>query len=170
MKAKVNIRDYLADLFGSEIEVPARIDIDELLELAHVAEEHAFDIDIDEMLAENCQIAHIWAIDDVQHVRPDLDDDQAWQVLQTIDCRLDSERGITWETVEIAAHDLFGPESENWQGRIDVTVEGYDREHAIEHFSELAAHIQKDAVNTTTRATFDPASLQAANATKAKNK
>jgi hypothetical protein len=65
-------------------------------------------IDIYDLLATRNQIAHFWAIDDVQYVRPDLNDDQAWQVLQTIDRRLDSEHGITWETIEIVADDLFG--------------------------------------------------------------
>jgi hypothetical protein len=114
MKIKVNICNHLADLYGSEIEIPARIDLYQLLELARTAEEYQFDIDIHELLADNRQIAHIWGIGDVQKVRPDLDDDQAWQVLQTIDRRLDSEQGVCWETIEIVADELFGdaPEAE----------------------------------------------------------
>ena len=28
---------------------------------------------------------HIWSVEDVQQLRPDLDDDQAWEVLQAVD-------------------------------------------------------------------------------------
>jgi hypothetical protein len=93
---------------GPEISVPATIDIDELLEFSDFDGEHEFDIDIHELLAENRQIAHIWGIEDVQGRRPDLDDDQAWQVLQTIDRRLDSEHGNCWDTIKIVADELFG--------------------------------------------------------------
>src|SRR5260370_33397864 len=104
MKAKINIRDYLTAQCGHEItmdvpaEVPVRIDIDDLLDDNYIPEEHEFDIDIHELLAENRKIAHIWGIDDVQGLRPDLNDDQAWQVLQTVDMHLDSEHGSPRDT------------------------------------------------------------------------
>jgi hypothetical protein len=65
-------------------------------------------IDIHALLAERRQIAHIWSIEDVHQVRPDLDVDQAWHVLQDVDRHNDSELGITWLTLEMAAEDLFG--------------------------------------------------------------
>jgi hypothetical protein len=65
-------------------------------------------IDIDAVLAERRQIAHIWSIEDVQEIRPDLDEEQAWEVLQSIDHDKDAEFGITWLTVEMAAEELFG--------------------------------------------------------------
>lgn len=66
------------------------------------------DIDIHALLAERKQIAHIWGIEDVQEVRPHLTDDQAWQVLQHVERHLGSDLGICWETLRIAADDLFG--------------------------------------------------------------
>jgi hypothetical protein len=65
-------------------------------------------IDIHDLLAERRQIAHIWGIEDVQGIRPDLDDDQAWDVLQHVDRHKDAELGITWLTLEMAAGHLFG--------------------------------------------------------------
>jgi hypothetical protein len=115
MKVKVNIRDYLGDMTGYGITVEARVDADDILEALDLPDEYEFDIDIHALLAERKQIAHIWGVEDVQEVRPDLDEDQAWEVLQRIDRRLDSERGISWETIEIVAEDLFGdaPETDD---------------------------------------------------------
>lgn len=65
------------------------------------------EIDIHELLSGRRQIAHIWSIEDVQEVRPDLDDDNAWKVLQTCKRYLDSNYGITWDVIEITADELF---------------------------------------------------------------
>ncbi len=66
------------------------------------------EIDIHELLSERRQIAQIWSIEDVQGLRRDLDDDQAWDVLQEVDRQKDAEIGITWLSLEMAAEDLFG--------------------------------------------------------------
>ena len=42
-------------------------------------------IDVHVLLAPRRQIASIWSIEDVQEVRPDLTDDQAWEVLQQVE-------------------------------------------------------------------------------------
>ncbi len=163
MKATINLRNYLEDNAGSGINVQAHVDTDDIVEALDLPDEDEFDVDIHALLAENRMIAHIWGIEDVQEARPDLDDDQAWQVLQAVERHLDSQFGITWDTVELLAEDLHGPKpAQRWQGRIDVAVEGYDRDAAVEHFTLLAAHIEKDAVNSTTRATFDLASFRSA--------
>src|SRR5208283_4247052 len=65
-------------------------------------------LDIHELLAKHRQIAAIWGIEDVQSIRPDLSEQQAWEVLQRVDRCMDSELGITWDTLEMAAEDLFG--------------------------------------------------------------
>ena len=70
---------------------------------------------IDEILAKRRQIAAIWGIEDVQSIRPDLSEEQAWEVLQMVDRHKDAELGITWLTLEMAAEDLFGdaPETDS---------------------------------------------------------
>ena len=70
------------------------------------------DIDISSVLAARRQIAFIWSIADVQAVRSDLTDDQAWQVLQRVEHKHDATIGVTWDTLEMVARDLFGPASE----------------------------------------------------------
>jgi hypothetical protein len=64
--------------------------------------------DIHALLAERRQIAHIWSTEDVQSVRPDLSEEQAWDVLQNVDHHKDAELGITWLTLEMTAEHLFG--------------------------------------------------------------
>jgi len=160
MKVKVNIREVVDDnasTYDGHIQVSAGIDIDDLFN--SIPEE--IDVDIHELLAEHRQIAHIWGVDDVRVLRPDLNADQAWRVLQTVVERLDCNVGITCDTVETTAAELYGDKPKpRWQGRIDVSVENYTRDEAIEHFTGLATHIERNAVNSTTRASFDPASLQ----------
>jgi hypothetical protein len=109
MKAKINIRDFLEDYaaYGT-LSADLRIAIEDVMQCLDPSAGHEFDIDIHEQLAQNRQIAHIWGTEDVQQVRPDLDEDQAWEVLQTADRRCDSEYGIAWSTIEIIAEELFG--------------------------------------------------------------
>lgn len=64
-------------------------------------------IDIHELLAGRKQVAAIWSIEDVQQVRPDLTDDQAWEVLERVGDKHDAEYGISWTTLECVAEDLF---------------------------------------------------------------
>jgi hypothetical protein len=133
-------------------------------ELGGIAHEHKFDIDIHELLAQERKIAHIWGIDDVQCIRPDLDDDQAWRVLQTVERRLDSEYGICFDTLEIIADELYGPKPEwRWHGRIDVTItdtDGYGREEALTRFRDMAGLLAKDMPDV--QAKTDEASVRLA--------
>jgi hypothetical protein len=92
MKLQV-ILDYFANRFGSRTESPATIDID--------------DIDFHQLLARDCKIAAIWCIDDVRGVRPDLNDQQAWEVLEEVGRKHDAEYGITWVALQCMADELF---------------------------------------------------------------
>jgi hypothetical protein len=69
------------------------------------------DIDVHALLAKRRQIAVIWSIEDVQQERPDLNDDQAWEVLQRAEHCHDCNYGITWDHLRMVAEDLF-PEAE----------------------------------------------------------
>jgi hypothetical protein len=51
-----------------------------------------------------------WCIDDVKTVRPDLDDDQAFEVLEMVKDDHDASLGITWNTLEYAADHLYPEE------------------------------------------------------------
>jgi hypothetical protein len=63
---------------------------------------------IDELLEYRRQIAMRWSIEDVQEIRPDLDDDQAWEVLKAADRYHDASNGIHWDVLACHADMLFG--------------------------------------------------------------
>jgi hypothetical protein len=66
---------------------------------------------VHDLLARERRIAIIWQTDDVLEVRPDLTEDQAWEVLQLAEADHDANHGICWETLVITAESLF-PEPE----------------------------------------------------------
>ncbi|WP_422923304.1 hypothetical protein [Singulisphaera sp. PoT] len=68
--------------------------------------------DIRALLARRGQIAAVWRVEDVQAIRPDLDDGRAWQVLAAVEDQLDASLGITWDTLKDAAICLFGESPE----------------------------------------------------------
>ena len=88
-KLNLNLRDIL---------------IRELLDLIDPLE---YTINLEELLAEHRLIAHIWSIEDVLEVRADLNEEQAWEVLQECDRQKDSTQGITWDTLRFTAEELF---------------------------------------------------------------
>ena len=58
-------------------------------------------------------LASWWSIEDVQYQRPDLDDDQAREVLRLVDRRHDANIGINWDFIrDIADIEFEEPEDE----------------------------------------------------------
>ena len=70
------------------------------------------EINVHQLLAGRKQIAAIWNVEDVQGIRPDLTDDQAWELLEEVSRKHDAECGISRTTLEIIADELFGPAPE----------------------------------------------------------
>jgi hypothetical protein len=66
-------------------------------------------IDIYNMLAHRREIAIVWNIHDVKEVRPDLTDDQAWEVLQQVERKQDVLVGVDQDLLRCVAEELFGP-------------------------------------------------------------
>ncbi len=64
-------------------------------------------IEIDELLERRHEVAIIWNVEDVQSIRPDLDDDQSWKVLKRCREAHDCNHGITWDLIDMVASDLF---------------------------------------------------------------
>ena len=62
---------------------------------------------IHELAEQRRVIAIIWSVEDVQEVRPDFDEDQAWEVLQKCKQCHDCEWGMTWDFIESVAGYLF---------------------------------------------------------------
>jgi hypothetical protein len=109
---KINIREYLKGQGGASIELPATIQFDDLFKFAGIDEE--FDLDVQDLLARQRQIAVIWSTDDVWSVRSDLSEDQCWEVLKQVEHYHDANQGISWATLEIIAEELCPePEASN---------------------------------------------------------
>ena len=62
---------------------------------------------IHDLLATRREIAVIWCIEDVQEIRPDLTEDQCWQVLETTSRYHDATIGINWDVLRCQADILF---------------------------------------------------------------
>jgi hypothetical protein len=62
-----------------------------------------------ELLEERREIALIWSIEDVLAVREDLDDVQAWRVLQECERCYEYRSDITYEFIEHIASIVFPP-------------------------------------------------------------
>ena len=60
------------------------------------------------LLAEQKKIAVVWSVEDVQHVRSDLNKEQAWDVLEACESKHDACVGINWDVLEVIASCLFG--------------------------------------------------------------
>ena len=71
-----------------------------------------FNRKIYDLLYQSRQIAAIWAVEDVQIIRPDLTADEAWEVLQAAIHHHDCNIGLQWGVFESVAESLF-PERES---------------------------------------------------------
>ena len=56
-------------------------------------------------------LADDWHIEDVQNVRPDLNDDQCVIVLENLADWFDANDGINWDVIEAAAESLYPSEA-----------------------------------------------------------
>jgi hypothetical protein len=57
-------------------------------------------------------LADNWYIDDIQQVRPDLDDDQCIRVLEVMESNFDANDGINWDVIRANAYNLYPIEDE----------------------------------------------------------
>jgi hypothetical protein len=74
---------------------------------------------IRQQLAAGRRIAPIWCVDDVKAERPDLSDDQCWELLQAIKQEHDANIGINWSVIRDAAYLMFGPPTAGPQAQPD---------------------------------------------------
>jgi hypothetical protein len=54
-----------------------------------------------------------WHIEDVQSVRPDLDEDQCIHVLEIMASDFDANNGINWDVISYTADNLYPTTEEN---------------------------------------------------------
>jgi len=61
----------------------------------------------------NRQIAIIWDIADVQSLRPDLNDNEAMNVLSAVENKHDANIGVSWDVLEFWADELYPQDEDN---------------------------------------------------------
>jgi hypothetical protein len=49
----------------------------------------------------------VWTVEDVRSVRPDLTEEQCFEVLDACDNRHDANIGMNWDVIRMHAEDLF---------------------------------------------------------------
>lgn len=136
MKIKFNFRDKIRQFADSDnrLTLKASVDVDTLVETAFLSDE--LEVELDELLQENRIIGHLWTIDDVREVRPQLTENQAWEVLRECKDRLDSQVGLNWQQIEDVADDLFGAATQRLV-RFSEFVEQYNDFDAEQSFIDL---------------------------------
>jgi hypothetical protein len=90
-------------------EVPLPLVPAAVLAATRLALSRADEDELNAVLHRRRQIAQVWGVDDVIAVRPDLTDDQAWDVLREVERTMDADTGITWRVLEDTAGGMFGP-------------------------------------------------------------
>lgn len=75
----IDLADAVRLELGSDTtHIPATVDIAELFEFSAIGDH---ELDLDNLLAKENKVALIWSVEDVKSRRPDLNDDQAWEIL-----------------------------------------------------------------------------------------
>jgi hypothetical protein len=153
MKAKVNIRDFIEENadHNDMLLVHASVDVEDLFDTNCIPEEHEFDIDMDEMLADNLAIGIVWDIGHVKDQRPDLTDEQAWEVLQECQSSWDRLNDPMLETIRQVAENLHPTGKEALRRRIRALLSEVESlpERECDNpaaYGEAAAKL--DALNT----------------------
>lgn len=71
------------------------------------------ELDQFELVDKRYAMAIVWQIDDVLSIRPDLTEEQAGEVLGRVEDIHDASIGVSWDTLECCADDLFPEEDED---------------------------------------------------------
>ncbi|MDX2147941.1 MAG: hypothetical protein SFZ23_10495 [Planctomycetota bacterium] len=102
---RVNRLGYLV----SDVPLPSAVDVIVLIESADERSTEAprSRNAIQEMLAQQHEIAVMYGVGDVQAIRPDLDHNQSWDVLRECRDHVTCEFGLNYYMIEIVAGILF---------------------------------------------------------------
>jgi hypothetical protein len=134
MKTTINLHDLLIEHVGPKLSYPSPLDIDTIFEFNDAVDD--CDIDLDALLARHRIIARYWSTEDVLNARPDLTDDQAWEVLQGAEVRLAC--GSEDDTFDEIATELFGVAGKR-ACRLDGVLVDYSDGDATANLTELLA-------------------------------
>jgi hypothetical protein len=99
----------IRELGRKVVQVPAVLDLETWLDSAEITQ-HEFDLD--ELLSEHHLIGIVWNTQLVLAERPDLTEEQAWEVLSTCQCYFEEPSEQQLEVVRKVAQNLYPPARE----------------------------------------------------------
>jgi hypothetical protein len=137
-KIKLDLCDMLTDVLGNYVLVPTTIDVSDMFEFNDASD---YEIDVDSLLREHRMIGHLWGTGDVQSLRPELSDEQAWQVLQHLDEQFDSSLGISWDDLEHVSNELFGASASQRVSRCEAAIASYGDEVPTTNLIDLLSDV-----------------------------
>jgi hypothetical protein len=95
---------------------------------------HRVDVDVDELLAEHRAVAVVWDIRHVKDIRPDLGDEEAWDVLQGV--RHDRLNDPMLEAIRQEAETLYPRRRQSRPAQAGQVIAGYgagdERENLVD--------------------------------------
>ena len=101
-KIKIDLYDLIDTLTNGNMST----EVDDYIQI------HGLDqseIDVGELLQEQRIIADFWHLEDVRERRPDLDNNQCWNVLKLCHEHLQADHNYRIRWIESAAEELYGP-------------------------------------------------------------
>lgn len=116
-KLEIDLADILAKKYPHGFHAPADIDISNFLEFAD--DDWLHEIDLHDMLADQRRVALVYSTDDVKEVRLDLDDDQAWDILQQFEAACEDCPDPMHETMRQLADTSFPNSKQLFRERLN---------------------------------------------------
>ena len=104
-KLQIDLARILGDKYPKGFHTPADIDIDTFLEFAE--DDWGHELDLNALLAESFRVALVLDLDDVKRVRPDLNDEQSWDVLQNFRAAVQEWRNPLLEIITDLADQTY---------------------------------------------------------------
>jgi hypothetical protein len=94
-------------------------------------QEYSLHTAVNALLAARKEVVVYWDVTDVQSVRPDLTEEQAWSVLQDAVRHHDAGIGINWHVLEFHAAERYGEEPETPEPDLPTPFDSYEIEPCI---------------------------------------
>ncbi len=98
-------------------------------------------------LAEMRTIATLWTTRDVQFCRPDLTQEQAWQVLQYCKQRDPGGYRMSWRSINQVTDKLFGSKKKYRIKKCEQVLKGYEQSNSEEPLAFALVNLLADAMH-----------------------
>jgi hypothetical protein len=121
---EIDLADILEQKYPHGFHVPADIDLSMFLEFGD--DDWTHDVDLQSLLAKDRRIALVFDCDQVKTLRPHLDEDQAWAVLQQFEAACNDCQEPLLETIRQLADSAYPNDKAALQERITRLSQAID--------------------------------------------